>query len=437
MTNLSSIAVVDSNLCRGEKIVKKFQNAASYDEQHIREVILFSEPSEILSEIAALHNFCVISIAIEDINASSLINILRKMKIKSIVIGIYEKERMSLSFSFHKIVHINADMTEYVNIIQQLSQQQLLYDSSHADSGAGDLYVVSDNSPVVDPLLSHELLMSDRTHPSEKKQLGGCEHNLLDTHIFGDSCYEQHDISNDHPIASNLSNLSDEECCSIRINPLVPRNIPKPLFPVATNAIERLPIDPPTLTLPLTAPNSMFRQVQEAGTPPPWTNILAVMKLVVSMTHGTSDLCIRFVDDNFIENFKFSRASICGKCVEALVGLGTSHTTLNKVKTAVANGHSEGYYINLYRQDAVPLSCFVVVQVLSQSLPPQLMEGVAGEVRNAGMVFGTLTIRSASVVGNAKFNGMGPIVGSVVAGKPSNWNFDNQDEVDEGGSPEM
>lgn len=438
-----SIAVVDCNSLRGQKIASKYSDAMrSIKEKNLNFGIvrLFNDPAEILSEIAALNNFSLISISIEDNHASSLVVILRRMNVKSFIVGIFERECPSKSFSFHQIIDINAGISTYANLVQQISWRCPQEPSAFSSTIDEEHYIVSDNSSVDSCLRDHDLLLSDLKLP------GGLEDfNPLEISKLGDLSYEQNDSwdqpdtsraqirfdgqeghlhynDNDNGDSNNVSKrvkLMDIYSYSDRPSIVVPFSTTTNTVLSSTTAaghVQETNEVAPILSLPSVTEAFEFRQGPDISFAP-WTNILAVMKLVVSMSHGTSDLCIRFVDDGFLENFKFSNDFICDRCIEALVGPGTSRVSLNKLKRAVASGKPEGIYINLYRQDVVPLSCFVTVSVLSTSLPPV---DSFGQRDNAGAAFGTLTIRSASVVGNAKFSGIGPLVG-VDDTTSSNW----------------
>ena len=139
----------------------------------------------------------------------------------------------------------------------------------------------------------------------------------------------------------------------------------------------------------------------------PWSNIFAICKLVLSIRHFSDDLCIRFVDSNFLENFRYTSEQITNHCIEKLAGPGTSRDMLCKIKYAIECGETICTFINLYRQDGVPLSSYVTSLVMSNSLPKSIEEYNILQGDNCAETIAVLTIRSASVVGNALSSGYG------------------------------
>jgi len=142
-----------------------------------------------------------------------------------------------------------------------------------------------------------------------------------------------------------------------------------------------------------------------SSSPSPWSDIFACSKLVLSMEFNTGLLCIRFVDDKFLLNFRYTSEKISNRTLEVICGPGTSQLTISRLKTSVTESRTFAEYINFYRSDRVPLSCHITNQViLGNTCREQSSSKYEDEASEIIMI---LSIRSASVVGNASFCGIG------------------------------
>lgn len=117
-----------------------------------------------------------------------------------------------------------------------------------------------------------------------------------------------------------------------------------------------------------------------------------------------NDIIIRYAQDEFFSFFGYPRSSLPMK-LDCLFGVGTLREAVFRLHRAIISRKSELRYINLYRRDGAHLTCHIsLVSILSDSKPEEL----AGDpLYNRNERWAVLTIRSASVVGNSKFCGIG------------------------------
>jgi hypothetical protein len=158
------------------------------------------------------------------------------------------------------------------------------------------------------------------------------------------------------------------------------------------------------------------RKERKKAASEPWRNIFASSKIIVKIRPRDMNNpapMVAFGHANFFDTFGW--AAFPDRDYERpladLYGHGTIRLAAHQIEKSILQGRSMATYINLYRQDDVPLSCYVYVQSLSQ-VPRNANKPVADpgdEVASAGDVtkYAVVTIRSASVVGNAKRSGVG------------------------------
>ena len=106
------------------------------------------------------------------------------------------------------------------------------------------------------------------------------------------------------------------------------------------------------------------------------------------------ELMILHAQEIFLQTFSFSRDLLSNFPFELLTGPSTSRQDLHTVITAVLMEKTASVYINLYRSDSVPLSCYLsVVSITNKGAD--------------GTKWAVLTVTSASIVGNSKHTGIG------------------------------
>jgi hypothetical protein len=134
-----------------------------------------------------------------------------------------------------------------------------------------------------------------------------------------------------------------------------------------------------------------------------WHDIFAQSKAVVSVTLSKLEgniINVNYCDSSFLATFGFTDWKN-RLCFNDLMGKASSQDTLEKIEMSLRSGVCATEYINLYRSDkTTPLSCHVSVLPLKGGANT----AVPGEFR---IVWGVITIRSASVVGNARVSGIG------------------------------
>lgn len=153
----------------------------------------------------------------------------------------------------------------------------------------------------------------------------------------------------------------------------------------------------------------------------PWLDIFAASKIVVSMSPRNlfnPNVMIRFADSNFLNIFQvdpIDATSTSGKPFAEMFGEGTIRANWQRIEMAILTGKSHDELINLYTSKKIPLTCHVHVNCLSQAAPPPPHSGMEGSSSNNepsdpspdAEKWAVVTIRSASVVGNAKCSGVG------------------------------
>ena len=144
-----------------------------------------------------------------------------------------------------------------------------------------------------------------------------------------------------------------------------------------------------------------------------WGNIFAKIKVVVSLNQNSDNpqLIIRHADQRFFAEFHYDREDIKHFEFQNLAGLATSRLSLFRIESSILTGSSlSGEFINLYRKDGVVLSCHLSVTVMTDRCSAS---STTSEIKEK---FAVITIRSASVVGNMYYSGIG-ILGTNLVSK--------------------
>ena len=105
-------------------------------------------------------------------------------------------------------------------------------------------------------------------------------------------------------------------------------------------------------------------------------------------------LMILHAQDIFLQTFSYSRDLLSFFPFELLTGPSTSREVLHVLTTTILMERTANVYMNLYRSDAVSLSCHLsVVSITNKG--------------DDGTKWAVFTITSASIVGNSKHTGIG------------------------------
>jgi hypothetical protein len=156
-----------------------------------------------------------------------------------------------------------------------------------------------------------------------------------------------------------------------------------------------------------------------------WPNIFAQSKAVVSLTsmQEPSSMIIQYCDSDFLSTFGYTKCQ--NLSFNDLMGKASSKDTMKKFETCLYSGKTATEYINLYRSDKLtPLSCHVSLLPLKNqklnpdpspnpsptSNPKNSKKSISSQnsysSKKSDAVWGVLTVRSASVVGNARISGI-------------------------------
>jgi hypothetical protein len=133
---------------------------------------------------------------------------------------------------------------------------------------------------------------------------------------------------------------------------------------------------------------------QKSGIANSWVDIFAACTILATLSRDTLDISIRFSSASFRSTFY--KGSTSPTVFRALFGKATNLATVKQLQDSFLNNSPVAEYINLYRDDGVPLSCHVTLQPLSKLSGNDFTENLA-----------VLTFRSASSVGNVSFCGIG------------------------------
>ena len=126
----------------------------------------------------------------------------------------------------------------------------------------------------------------------------------------------------------------------------------------------------------------------------PWKDILVSCKALVSLCQDSLDMKILFASANFSDTF--CKINTTPTFLRELFGKATNTNTVKLLQDSFLRDSTAVEYINLYRDDGVPLSCHVALVPLTKIYCCGKMEKLA-----------IFTLRSASSVGNMAFSGIG------------------------------
>ena len=136
-----------------------------------------------------------------------------------------------------------------------------------------------------------------------------------------------------------------------------------------------------------------------------WVNILDTCRarlLFSPRDLSFAEVSVQDMSPAFLKAFGIERPDRCP--LASLFGKATSREFLGKVELAMLNGLTVMEFVNLYRTDGAVLSCHVVVRSSPSgaTAQSQMMRQNHSDERYA-----TLTVRSASSLGNANYVGIG------------------------------
>jgi hypothetical protein len=159
---------------------------------------------------------------------------------------------------------------------------------------------------------------------------------------------------------------------------------------VPINSIEQFVHERDQLSVPLGYVSLNKRSPQSD----PWKDILVACKALVSLCEASLEMKIRFASANFTSTFCTINTN--PNTFRELFGKATNTNTVKLLQDSFLRDSTAAEYINLYRDDGVPLSCHVSLLPLTKIYSCGKMEKLA-----------ILTLRSASSVGNMAFSGIG------------------------------
>lgn len=141
-----------------------------------------------------------------------------------------------------------------------------------------------------------------------------------------------------------------------------------------------------------------------------WNDIFAQSKIVVSMEPRNvenSQIMIQHAQADFLQNFGYQSSDL-PMPLSALFGKATIRISIHRIQMAVLMKKSACEFVNLYKSNGIALSCHLSVISLTGCSSPQSQSDLGEEtVVERPFRWAVLTIRSASVVGNSKFSGIG------------------------------
>lgn len=162
-----------------------------------------------------------------------------------------------------------------------------------------------------------------------------------------------------------------------------------------------------------TVRTSPKKKVYKKNNKSSWPNIFAQSKAVVSISSVKSDshacpgININYCDADFLSTFGYVDCGF-GLFLSSMMGKASSTDTLRKIESCLRLGRTATEYINLYRSDGItPLSCHLsLLPLKSHKIPASAATSASSSPGSGGPLWGVITIRSASCVGNARFSGL-------------------------------
>ena len=135
-----------------------------------------------------------------------------------------------------------------------------------------------------------------------------------------------------------------------------------------------------------------------------WANISEPSHAILTLSMSNLDLIIKNVDENFKKNFlvksevKEHRKQQDKIMFRNLYGKGTNKASVALLRESLMKGQNFSTFVNLYRDDGVPLSCYVHLQILGSSGSCDHPTSLRDSIKIA-----ILTVHSSSSISNAEF----------------------------------
>jgi hypothetical protein len=145
-----------------------------------------------------------------------------------------------------------------------------------------------------------------------------------------------------------------------------------------------------------------------------WVDIFATSKLVLSMNPRNltnPHVMIQHAQKEFLMNFGFTPEQLPFP-LHYIYGNSTERNKIIRLEQSLLTSRSFSEFINLHKSNGSSLSCHASFLALTNqndttSVVPQMMMMDMNYQSNQFLKYGVLTIRSASVVGNSKYSGIG------------------------------
>jgi hypothetical protein len=145
-----------------------------------------------------------------------------------------------------------------------------------------------------------------------------------------------------------------------------------------------------------------------------WVDIFATSKLVLSMNPRNitnPHVMIQHAQKEFLMNFGFT-PELLPFPLHYIYGNSTERNKIIRLEQSLLTSRSFSEFINLHKSNGSSLSCHASLLALTNqndttSVVPQMMMMDMNYQSNQFLKYGVLTIRSASVVGNSKYSGIG------------------------------
>eukprot|EP01040_Poterioochromonas_malhamensis_P006241 gene6241-6717_t len=149
-----------------------------------------------------------------------------------------------------------------------------------------------------------------------------------------------------------------------------------------------------------------------------WVDIFAISKLVLCMAPRNLSnpyIMIQQAQKEFLLNFGFGEDQL-PLPLSKLFGNTSERAKIARLQQCMLTGRSFSEFMNLHKSNGGSLSCYVSLLCLTNQRSSQRQHQVlrgsfgGGEIGGCGseiLKYGILTVRSASVVGNSKYSGIG------------------------------
>lgn len=142
----------------------------------------------------------------------------------------------------------------------------------------------------------------------------------------------------------------------------------------------------------------------------PWTDIYATSKVLVSIQTrnlACPEMMIDHAQDDFLKNFGYSPEDL-PLPMKSLFGKATIRFNSHRIQTAILTGKAAYEYQNLYKKTGQVLSCHIFALSLTGNGSMMRKQPVIQvDPQRYATKYAILTIRSASVMGNSVYSGIG------------------------------